>query len=76
MCLSGRQDDSQPATNVTLDAIGRLGDVSEQITQICEDSHLEALLTDDVGNLSVPFQRVKVTGEDITGVNAAAFFPA
>jgi len=53
---------------MALDAVGDLSAVSEQITQICEDSHLEALLTDDIGNLSVRFQRVKVTGEDISGV--------
>ena len=43
--------------------------VPGHISQICEDSRLEALLTDDVGNLSVCFQRVRVTGEDISGVN-------
>jgi len=64
-----RQDGIQTQESIA----DTLGDVSEQIAQICEDSRLEALLTDDVGNLSVRFQRVKVTGEDISGVDAVFF---
>jgi len=67
--LFGRQDDFLSMGRIAaLDAVSDLGDVPRHISQICEDLHLEALLTDDVDNLSVRFQRVKVTGEDISGV--------
>jgi len=53
---------------IALDALGSMSYVPNHISQICQDSQLESLLTDDVHNLSVRFRRVKVTGEDITGV--------
>jgi len=67
--LFGRHDDLLSTSTIrAIDAVSNKGDVPEHIRQICEDSKLEALLTDDVDNLSVRFQRVKVTGEDISGV--------
>jgi len=53
---------------MAVDAFSNMADVPEHIGQIWEDLKLEALLTDHVDNLSVRFQRVKVTGEDISGV--------
>jgi len=71
---AGRQEDFQTTEGVDAVGAGSECNVSEHIIQIAEDSHLEALLTDDVCNLSVRFQRVKVTGEDISGVESLLFF--
>ena len=67
MCLFGRQDDLLAGCVIPTDGISSRS-VSEHISQLCGDANLEVLLTDDVDNLSVRFQRVKVTGEDISGV--------
>jgi len=59
---------------VPVDAVGSAAGVRENITELCEDANLQVLLTDDVDNLSVRFQRVKVTGEDISGVKLLPLF--
>jgi len=69
LCLFVRHDDLLAGKVIPIDAVSK--DVREHISQICEDANLEVLLTDDVENLSVRFQRVKVTGEDISGVKCA-----
>ena len=75
MCLFDRQDDFLSTGNVTsVDAGSTRGVlVPEHISQIFQDANLSALLTDDVSNLSVRFQRVKITGEDISGVKYCLF---
>jgi len=59
---------------VPVDAVGSAAGVRENISELCEDANLQVLLTDDVDNLSVRFQRVKVTGEDISGVKLLPLF--